>query len=67
MTSIKNGTAVNIRVFNINDCHHMDLFVRIKQIEDPDVPLRDVSLSHMTSMRALLCIYSFDYSAAQYQ
>lgn len=49
---VENGTAVNDRVFNIADYHQTSLFLRIEQIEDPSIPLRDVSLSHVTAQHA---------------
>lgn len=36
--------------------------MRIEKIEDPDILLRDVSLSHISSLPALFCNYGFGYS-----
>lgn len=49
--SVENGTAANIRNFNESDYPQTDFFVRIEQINDPDIRLHDVSLAHVT----LLC------------
>lgn len=49
--SVENGTTVTVLVFNVSDYLQADSFVRIKQIKDSDVPLRNVCLSHVTSLR----------------
>lgn len=41
--SVENGTIVSVRAFNVSDYHQTELFVRMKQITDPDIPLRDAS------------------------
>lgn len=64
---VKNSTAVNVRVFDMIDHRQMDLFVGIVQIEDSKILLCDVSLWHVTSLRASLHMYGFDYSSAHYQ
>lgn len=38
--SVKSCVAVNIRVLKVSNYHLADLFAIIKQIEDPDLPLR---------------------------
>lgn len=32
--SVENGTAVHVCVFNVSEYHHVDLFVKIKQVKD---------------------------------
>lgn len=59
--SIENSTTVNVRILNVGDYHQESLFVRIKQIEDPGIPLRQVGLSHVSSLRTSLRLYSFNY------
>lgn len=60
--SAKEGVTVNVCVFSISDYHEVDWFVRTEQIEKHDITLRDTSLSRVTSLRALLSLYRFDYS-----
>lgn len=43
--SIKIVTTFNIFVFDVNDYHQTYLFVRIRQIEDPNTPLCDICLT----------------------
>lgn len=50
--SVENGIAASFRVFNVSDYHHVYYCVRIKQIEDPDILLRDFGLLQLTSSRA---------------
>lgn len=61
-----NGTAGNVRFINFMEYHQADLFVRTERIEDLDVPLPDVSLSHVTYLRASFRMYGFDFSRAHY-
>lgn len=42
--SLENGTAVNVHVFNVSYYHLSDVFLRIEQIGDLDIPLCDASL-----------------------
>lgn len=39
--SVETGTTVNVCVINVSTYHKEDLFVRIEEIEDPGIPLRD--------------------------
>lgn len=50
--SVENVTAVHVRIFNINYYYQADLFLKIEHIEDLYILLRDVSLSHVTSLRS---------------
>lgn len=59
--SVKNCAAVNGRLFNVRDYHQAVLFVRIDQIQDTDILLRDVGLSHVTSSRASFQTHGFDF------
>lgn len=61
-TSIENSIAVRFRVFNMSDYHQKDLFVRVEQTENPDIPLRDVKLSHVPLLCASFRMYLFYYS-----
>lgn len=36
--------------------------MKIELIEDPDIPLGEYSLPHVTSLRAMFCMYGLDYS-----
>lgn len=45
-------TAVKVCIFNLNDHHQMDSYVRIYQSKDRKILLRSVSLIHVTSFRA---------------
>lgn len=58
--SIKILTAVYARVVNVSDHLWIDLFVRIKQIENTYIPLPDSSLPHVTSFRGCLRMYKID-------
>lgn len=60
--SIENGTAVIFCVFNVSDCHRSNLFVSMELIEEQDIPIRNVSLLHLTSFRDSLLMYGFNYS-----
>lgn len=41
--SVKNGTTVDVGVFNLSYHRQAGLFLRMEQIADPDISLRDVS------------------------
>lgn len=60
--SVDNDTEVNVHCFKLSKYQQADLFVRVEQIEDPDIPLRDVNLLHVTSLHTSFHMYSFDYS-----
>lgn len=60
--SVEDGTAVNVHVSDFSDNHQKILFVINEQIEDPDIPVHGVRLSHVTSPRASFCMYGFDFS-----
>lgn len=60
--SVEKSTTSNVSVVNISDYHQTDLFLRNEQVKHPDIPLRDVILSHVTSLRALFRLYGFGYS-----
>lgn len=59
---IKDVNTFNDRLVNVSDHHHADLFLGIEQIEDPDIPLRDASLSHLTFPRAAFRMFHFQRS-----
>lgn len=59
--SAENRATVDVRVFNLNDHHRTDLFVRMVQMEEPGISLRDMSLSHISSLYASIRMCSFDY------
>lgn len=60
--SIESGTAVSACIFSVSGYHQSDLFVRIKQFEDPDIPLNDDSLLQTILWRTLFRMYRFDFS-----
>lgn len=60
--SVENGTTFNVCNFNVNDYRQKYFFVKIEQIEDPNVMLRDGCLHHVTSLSASLPMYGFDHS-----
>lgn len=37
--------------------------MRIRQVENQGISLRDARLSHMTSLRTYFCMYGFEYSS----
>lgn len=49
--SVENATTVNVRVFKMSDYRQSHFVARIEQIEDPDISLRDISLSRVESLR----------------
>lgn len=57
----ENCIAVARCVLNVSEYHQTNLFVRIEQMEDPDIPLREDRLSHVTSLRPSFGMYGFDY------
>lgn len=59
--TVKHSTAVKFCIFNVNDYHQAELFARIDHIDDPDIPLRDASLSPVPSLRDSFGIYGFEY------
>lgn len=59
---VEKGLSFNVLVFNESDYYQANLFLKLYYKEDPDIPLRDVSLSHVTSLLALFCMYGLDYS-----
>lgn len=60
--SVYNGINVKVCVFNVRDYHQVNLLVRIEDVEDPVIPLCDVGLPHVTSLRALFHMYRFTSS-----
>lgn len=60
--SVENRTTVNACDYNVSDYHQAYLSVRTEQIEKLDIPLRDVSLSYVTSLSFLFRLYDFEYS-----
>lgn len=60
--SVENGTAVIVRLLHFIEYRQTDLFVRFKQIKNPDIPLRDFSLPHVRSLLALFHKYGSDFS-----
>lgn len=60
-TSVENATAVSLPLSDVSNYRQAYFFLIIKRIEDSETPLHDVSLSHVTSIRALSRIYGFDY------
>lgn len=61
-TSAESGTTFKACIFNVDDCPQTDLFVRIKKIEKPNIPLRHASLSQVTFLHSSIRMYGFDYS-----
>lgn len=59
--SVEHGSAASFCDHDFNDYHHADSFVEIWQIEDPEILLRNVSLSYVTSLYAAFHIYGFEY------
>lgn len=39
VTSVDNGAAVNVRVFNITNRHQTDLLMKIQEIDGSGIPL----------------------------
>lgn len=60
--SNESGTTVGIYLLNINEYHRVGLFVKFDQIKNPEIPLRNVSLSHVATLHGLLRMYAFDYT-----
>lgn len=60
--SVENGIVVNACLFNVSDYHRADFFARVVEIMNSDISLRDVILSHVNYLCALLLMYGFDYS-----
>lgn len=58
--SVLYGTAVIIRDVYVSDYHKRDLFVIIEQIENPEILLRDVSFSYVTSLCVSFHMFGFD-------
>lgn len=49
---VENATSANVYVFDMIEYHSPQLFVRIEQIEDTTISLRDVSFLHVISLPA---------------
>lgn len=60
--SAQNRTAAYVRALDVSEEHQTDVFVIVEKIENPDIPLRDVRSSHVTSLRDSFCMYDFGYS-----
>lgn len=60
--SVKKSTAVNICVFNVTNSRQVDVFVRIKQTESPNISRSDVSFLQVTSPCTSLRMYGSRYS-----
>lgn len=56
------GTSFIVCVFNISYYHQTDSFARIEQIENPNTPLYDVSLSNVTLLLTSFRVYGFHNS-----
>lgn len=41
--SVENSAAANVNDSDVNDCHRVEMFVRIEQVESSDVPLHDAT------------------------
>lgn len=59
---VGSGTTVNAWVLTAEGYHRAHLSVKLESSEDPDIPLRDASLSHVTFFCALFRRYGFDFS-----
>lgn len=59
---VGNDTAVNVKVSNVGDYRDAAFFVRTHQIEDPETPLRDASLTHLLFLPALFRMQGLDFS-----
>lgn len=60
--TVENGTTVTLCVFNVSYYHQTDFFVKIEQIENPDIPLSEAIFSHSASLCGSFRMYGFDYS-----
>lgn len=58
---VENNTAVNVCIFNVSSYQQENLFVRIDQIEDLNIPLGDVNMSYVTSLRTLFRVHVLYY------
>lgn len=61
MPSVQNGTAAKDLVSNLSDFHQVDFFVKIDNIEEPEIALSNGSLSDITLLHLSFCIYGLDY------
>lgn len=62
-SSTENATAVNIVVSNACIYRLADWYVRIELIKYLEMPPADTMLSHVTYLRASLCMNGFHYSS----
>lgn len=53
------GTAVQAKTFDVTQNLHEDLLLGVEQINDPDIPLRHVSDSHVLSLAQSVLAYGF--------
>lgn len=60
MVFTESSTAVNVSLFSKIDHMQMVSILRIYQIENRDISLRDASLSQLTSLQSLFYIYGLD-------
>lgn len=65
--SVKNGTSFNFHIFKVSNYLQKDFLLRFEHIEGLQIPQHDVSLLHVTSWCASLCMYGFDFSRAKFQ
>lgn len=61
VVTVKNGTADNVLVCNVNYYQVLYLFARIEQLAHPDVPHRDAKLSHVCTLNAPFRVHSFNF------
>lgn len=59
--SFRNGTAAEVRFFNVSEDHQTELFVKIEQIDNSDIPQRSVGSSHIILFCAPFGICGSDY------
>lgn len=57
--SVGSGIGVYVCALVVNNYRQEEFFLKIDLIKEPDIPLRDVCLSKVTSFRGPFCMYGF--------
>lgn len=60
--SIESGTSVTVSPFDVGNYQQSDICVTVDRINDPEIPLRNISASHAANFRDSFCLYGYDYA-----
>lgn len=56
------GTTVRVTNFDVTYSRHEDLRLRVNQIDDPEIPLRNICNNHVLFLIQSFCAYAFGHA-----